>query len=111
VIGALVNNVWSIGADSDQSTVNLFTGQPFINYNLDDGWYLVSAPIITANWEADSDNTWTVPIGGGFGRIFPIGRQPVNVSLQSYYNIAYSDTIGPEWSIRFAFQLLFPKRH
>lgn len=110
VIGALVNNVWSIGADSDQSTVNLFTGQPFINYNLDGGWYLVSAPIITANWEADSDNTWTVPIGGGVGRIFPIGRQPVNVSLQSYYNIESPDTIGPEWSIRLAFQLLFPQR-
>jgi hypothetical protein len=29
-----------------------------------EGWYLVSAPIITANWEADSDDTWTVPVGG-----------------------------------------------
>ncbi len=110
VIGSLLNNVWSIDADSDQTKVNLFTWQPFVNYNLDAGWYLVSAPVITANWEADSDNTWTAPLGGGFGRIFPIGRQPVNLSLQSYYNIEKPDTIGPEWSIRLAFQLLFPKR-
>ena len=44
--------------------------QPFVNYNMADGWYLVSAPIITANWEADSDDRWTVPLGGGFGKIF-----------------------------------------
>ena len=110
VIGSLFNNIWSINADSDQTKVNLFTWQPFVNYNLDGGWYLVSAPVITANWEADSDNTWTVPIGGGFGRIFRIGKQPVNISLQSFYNIEKPDNIGPEWSIRFAFQLLFPKR-
>jgi hypothetical protein len=28
-----------------------------------DGWYLVSSPIIAANWEADSDDTWAVPLG------------------------------------------------
>ncbi len=108
VIGSLFNNIWSINADSDQTRVNLFTWQPFINYNLDGGWYLVSAPIITANWEADSDDTWTIPVGGGFGRIFPIGRQPVNVSLQSFYNVEKPDNIGPEWSVRLTFQLLFP---
>ncbi len=110
VIGSLFNNIWSIDADSDKTKVNLFTWQPFINYNLDGGWYLVSSPIITANWEADSDNTWTIPVGGGFGRIFPIGRQPVNASLQGFYNIEEPDTIGPEWSLRLSFQLLFPKR-
>ena len=49
VIGSLLNNVWSIDADSDQSKVNLFNWQPFVNYNLDGGWYLVSAPVVTAN--------------------------------------------------------------
>jgi hypothetical protein len=110
VIGSLFNNIWSISADSDQTKVNLFTWQPFINYNLDGGWYLVSSPVITANWEADSDNTWTIPIGGGFGRIFRIGKQPVNLALQGFYNIEKPDNIGPEWSIRLSFQLLFPKR-
>jgi hypothetical protein len=41
--------------------------QPFVNYNLPDGWYLSSVPLITANWEASSGNTWTVPVGGGGG--------------------------------------------
>ncbi|MFT5729536.1 MAG: hypothetical protein ACI8PB_003707 [Desulforhopalus sp.] len=37
---------------------------------LSNGWYLTSAPIITANWEADSDNRWTVPFGGDSGKSF-----------------------------------------
>jgi hypothetical protein len=58
--------------------------QPFVNYNLPAGWFLVSAPIITANWAASSDDQWLVPIGGGVGRAFKIGPQPVNVGLQAY---------------------------
>ena len=82
--------------------------QPFVNYNLGDGWYLVSAPIITANWEATSGNVWTVPVGAGFGKVVTIGKQPVNFSLHLYYNVEHP-TIGPEWALRFQVQLLFPK--
>jgi hypothetical protein len=106
VVGSLFSNVWSFSGDSD---VNLFTWQPFVNYNLDDGWYLTSSPLITANWEADSDNTWTVPVGGGIGKIFRIGKQPINASLQSFYNVEEPDDLGPEWSIRFQLQFLFPR--
>jgi len=109
VVGSLFSNIWSFTDDGDEDEVNLFTWQPFVNYNLDDGWYLTSSPLITANWEADSDNTWTVPVGGGFGRIFRIGKQPINASLQSYYNVEEPDDFGPEWSIRVQLQFLFPR--
>ena len=106
VVGSLFSNVWSFTGDSD---VNIFTWQPFVNYNLDGGWYVTTSPLITANWEADSDNTWTVPVGGGFGRVFRVGQQNLNMQLQSFYNIEEPDDIGPEWSIRFQVQFLFPK--
>jgi hypothetical protein len=108
VFGALANNVWSYAGDSDRRSVNAMLVQPFVNYNLDRGWFLVSAPVITADWNAPSDERWTVPLGGGFGRVFPIGRQPVNMSLQAYYNVE-RPTGGPEWSLRFNLQLLFPR--
>jgi hypothetical protein len=79
-----------------------------VNYNMADGWYLSSSPIITANWKADDDNTWTVPLGGGFGKIFRIGNLPINAQLQSFYNVEHPQ-FGPEWSIRFQLQFLFPK--
>ena len=95
--------------DNDGNKVNLFSWQPFINYNLDDGWYLSSSPLITTNWQPDSDNTWTVPLGGGIGRIFRIGKRPVNCSLQGFYNVENPDDLGPAWSIRFTPQFLFPR--
>ena len=52
VIGGLINNLWSFAGDSDREDVNLMTVQPFVNYNFPKGWYVSTAPIITANWEA-----------------------------------------------------------
>lgn len=109
VIGALANNIWSVGGSGDQD-VNFFFTQAFANYNLSDGWYLVSAPIITSNWEASDGNKWTVPVGGGVGKIFRIGKlPPMNVNIQGYYNAVRPDVVGPV-SMRFQFQLMFPKR-
>ena len=34
--------------------------------------------IRAADWEMDSDNRWTVLFGGGVGKIFRIGDQPLN---------------------------------
>jgi hypothetical protein len=109
VIGTLLNNVWSVGGSGDRD-VNFFTWQYFINYNLPNGWYLSSAPIMTANWEADDDNTWTVPVGGGFGKIFRIGRlPPMNAQVQGFYNVVRPRFVG-EWSLRLQLQLMFPRR-
>lgn len=107
VIGSLFSNVWSFAGSGDQD-INLFTWQYFINYNLPKGWYLVSAPIITANWEAESGDRWTVPFGGGFGKIFRIGKQPMNAQLQAFYNVE-KPAYGADWQLRIQLQFLFPK--
>jgi hypothetical protein len=108
VIGVLAQNVWSYCGDHDRNYVNQMLVQPFINFNLPDGWYLTTSPIITADWHADSDERWTVPVGGGVGRLFKIGKLPVNMQLASYYNVVHP-TFGPEWTVRFQVQFLFPK--
>ncbi len=107
VIGTLVRQLWSFAGDDDRQDVSQLLIQPFANYNMAGGWFLTSAPIITANWEASSDDTWLVPLGGG-GRVFKIGPQPVNMSLQAYYNVE-KPHFGPDWSLRFTVALLFPK--
>ncbi|QVL53800.1 MAG: transporter [Cyanobium sp. M30B3] len=107
VAGGLVNQIWSVAGDSNRRSLSQFLVQPFVNYNLPNGWYLVSSPIITANWQASSDR-WLVPIGGGFGRVFRVGSQPVNASLQAYANVAKPDLFG-DVTIRAQIQLLFPR--
>ena len=109
VVGVLASNVWSVGGDENLGDVNLMTIQYFINYNFPSGWYLTSAPIITANWEADAGNKWTVPFGGGFGKIFRLGSQPFNANTQAFYNVATPDDVGADWQLRFQLQALFPR--
>jgi hypothetical protein len=105
VFGALVNNQWSF-AGSGNRDVNQLLIQPFLNYNLPNGWYLNSVPIITADWEAGSDR-WTLPLGGGFGKVVKIGKLPINIQLGAYYNVDKPNDAA-DWQLRFQFQFLFP---
>lgn len=107
-IGALLNNVWSVAGPSNRSAVNQMTFQYFINYNLDKGWYLSSSPILTANWKGSNGNVWVVPVGGGVGRVFRLGLQPVNVTAQFYGN-AVRPSFGSPWGMRLQIAFLFPK--
>src|SRR5277367_3608633 len=109
-IGFLANNVWSVAGHSnlDKLAVNQFLLQWFVNYNMAKGWYLTTSPIITANWRAPSGDVWTVPFGGGVGRIMKLGFQPVNITAQFYANPTRPANTSP-WGMRLQFVLLFPK--
>lgn len=107
VYGVLVNNAWSVGGGHDPSYNNGLI-QPFLNYNFPGGTYLTSSPVITANWKADGSQRWTVPIGGGLGHIFHLGKLPVNAQLGAYYNVARPD-YAANWQVRAQVQLMFLK--
>src|SRR6266542_3381127 len=106
VVGVLANNVW---AGSGSQRLNQMTLNPFVDYNLPGGWYLVSSDVITADWRAKSSDRWLVPLGGGVGRVFKIGSQPVNVRTQALYNVVRPD-YAPSWQLQFQIQFLFPNK-
>lgn len=108
-LGILANNVWSYAGNSDRADVNRMLINLFVVRQLGDGWYLNSAPIITANWKAEPDQRWIVPLGLGGGKMMFIGgKLPLNVQSQLYYNVVRPD-FGPEWQWRFQAQILLPK--
>ena len=104
-IGALINNVWSVAGSDNRPAVNQMLLQYFVNYNLKKGWYLSSSPILTANWKASDSNVWTVPLGGGVGRITKLGFQPVNITAQFYGNAVHPAGASP-WGMRLQIALL-----
>ncbi len=105
IAGALVNNVW---AGSGPRRVNQLTFNPFVYYNFSRGWYLISSPVMTEQWAAKSGNRLTVPLGGGFGRLFRIDRLPANARMQVFRNAVRPDfTAG--WTAQFQIQFLFPR--
>lgn len=109
VIGALAKNEWSVAGDSDTPNTNAFLLQYFVNYNFEfqRGFYFTSAPIVTADWQADSGSRWVVPLGGGFGQILRLGAQPINIQTQAFWNAERPDG-GADWQLRLQLQFLFP---
>jgi hypothetical protein len=107
-IGGLVNNVWSVAGSGGRPSVNQMLFQYFLNYNMKKGYYVTLSPIITADWTASSGNQWTVPVGGGLGRIMKLGFQPVNITAQFYGNAAHPEG-GSSWGMRLQIALLYPK--
>ena len=105
VIGAVINNIRTFG-DADE---NVFFTNLFVNYNFPK-WYLTSAPIITADWNAEKDQRWLVPVGAGLGKVVKLGgKLPLNMSAHAYYNVIKPDGAG-EWQTRFQLQFMFPTK-
>ena len=108
-IGALINNVWSFAGDSDRGDVNRMLLNAFVTRQLGNGWYVNSAPIITVDWEADSGDQLTLPLGAGGGKVIMLGgKLPLNVQTGLYYNVVKPD-FGPEMQWRLQVQFLIPK--
>jgi hypothetical protein len=119
LFGSLVNNVWTGGAgkqghqDPIYPTVlhslNQMTLNPFVYYNMKAGWYFVSSLIMTADWAAKPGNRWTVPVGGGAGRLFKLGPQIFNARMQFWKDVQ-QPTGGQSWTMQTQVQLIFPHK-
>lgn len=108
VAGALVNNAFSLGGTSGRggTRYSLFTFNPFFNYNLGNGWFVGTVPIITANWLSGGEK-WTLPVGAQVGRLIKIGgKLPVNLAVGAYYN-ALRPQFGSTWQLRTQVAIIF----
>ena len=107
-VGCLVNNAWSFAGNSDRPDVNHMLLNAFVVRQLGNGWCVMSAPIITADWTADSEDRWIVPLGAGAGKLVMLGgKLPLNLQTQLYYNVVRPD-FGPEWQWRVQAQIMLP---
>jgi hypothetical protein len=113
VTGVLINQAWSFADASGGSSrpdVSQMGIQPFFNYNFKNhpGWFAYTNPVITANWKASSGNRWNIPLGGGFGKTFKIGKQHMQAKVGAFYNVV-KPSGGADWQAQFNLNLLFPK--
>jgi hypothetical protein len=107
VAGVTANHTWSYRSDGDE--LNSFFAQYFITYNFAKGWYVNTAPVITANYAVEGDAQWFVPFGGGGGKIVKWGKQPLNIQLGLYHNAVTPGGGSASWQFRTQIVLLFPK--
>ena len=86
--GGLVNNAWSFAGNSDSDNVNHMMLNVFLVRQLGKGWYVNSAPIITADWTADPDDRWIVPLGAGGGKLVMLGGKLPLLREIFYFHIS-----------------------
>jgi hypothetical protein len=106
--GALASQVWSYAGDGSRPGVSQLYLQPFGSYTTAKATTFNLSSETTANWNASSGNTWTVPIIVQVSQLLRLGRRPISVGL-AYGNYVESPDGGPNWKLRASLTLLFPK--
>ncbi len=109
IVGALGQHWWSYAsADSDRDDVDFTWLNLFYFLNFEDGWQVGGTPVVTADWEADSDNRWSVPIGLGVYKTHFFGKFPIKFGIETQYYPVRPDNLGEEFNIRFVVAPIFP---
>ena len=108
-LGLLASNLWTKTEHQiNGRTEKALTVNPFVYYNLPKGWYFVYSGVTTADWQAPSKDRWTVPLGGGMGRLFKLGSQLINARAQFLNNVE-RPAYAPSWQAQLQIQFLFPR--
>ena len=92
--------------DTTQTTLQVYFG-----YDLGRGWQLISNPVITYDWEADSSNKLNLPLGAGISKTIKIGKIPLRFTAEAQYFVASTDRFGPDWLYKFTVSPIIPSKH
>ena len=97
----IARNEWSVGKSSSRADVNQMWIQYFLFYNLPKLFYLVYEPIVTVNWERQSGDRATLPVGIGWGRHLRLPKRPrlaMTTRYSGFYNALRTDQ-GAKWQL------------
>ena len=99
----IVGNHWG-----NSGNFNTMTLQPMFFYTLSPGVSLAYNAVISADWEASSDNRWTVPLGLSYNKTWDMGEgHGFDFMIGPYYNVVRPDGAA-RWQLRFGLNWLFP---
>ena len=103
--GALVNHIWSYAGWGNRE-VNATFLQPFFAYSTKTFTTFGINTESAYDWQA---RQWSVPINFQITQLLKVGNQPISVQL-GYRYYAEGPKGGPDWGLRFAVTLLFPRK-
>lgn len=104
--GALANHIWSFAGEYDRDDVNATFLQPFGSYTTRTYTTFGLNTESTYDWH---HGQWTVPLNAFVTQLLKIAGQPISFSAGGRY-YAEAPSGGPDWGLRFAVTLLFPKK-
>ena len=108
-IGVFPQQWWSIGGQHCRPDTNQMNLQPIATIFFGEGWSLGYSGNILADWNAPSEDVWTVPVGLGLGKVVKFGRLPVKIQLAVQYMPVHPRISGQEWNVQVLITPVLPK--
>ena len=87
---------WDTGDDYDYDTTSI---QTFLMLTPGGGWAIGTQPIMTYDWEARSDDRWTIPLNLFVSKTVMFGKVPFKFDLDLNYYVEQPDAFGPDWMV------------
>jgi hypothetical protein len=111
--GALFSHVVDVDekAGKDTPDTSTTTIEAYFGYGLGNGWQLVSNPVISYDWQADSGNKLALPLGGGVAKTTRIGKMPLRMAAELYNYVESTDRFGPEWLFKLSLTPVLPNKY
>ena len=92
---------WSYSEDGDAEETSHGSILYGFWYNLPNAWAIGTAPTITYNDKADSDNAWNVPVGMMVAKTIMFGKMPIKFQFGVEKSIVRQENFGKDWAVRF----------
>jgi hypothetical protein len=108
MIAAFGQQWWSFAGESDRDHTNQLSLLPLIYRFWGDGWSVGYSGNILADWSADSDEQWTIPLGLSVAKVVWFGKLPVQVQVGGQYFVE-RPTGGPEWNFQIQLTPVIPR--
>ncbi len=93
-----------VGDTNGRPRASLGAFQPFVFYQLGQGWYTGGAPIWTYNFQ---NNDYSVPLGIRIGKVFKRNTTVFNVFVEPQWSVHDSGTGLPKQQVFFAVNMQF----
>lgn len=106
--GVMVQNWWSYAGDNNAPDTSQTDIQYVIRYSLPDAWSIGMGPTVSIDWEADSDDQVTLPVGLGLTKTVRIGNMPVKFRGEVQYSVIKPDNYGSDWTFVFRMAPVIP---
>jgi hypothetical protein len=108
--GALVNHLWSYAdtGNANRTDVNQTFLQPFLSYTTKTAVSITLSSEATGNWEATTDENWTVPLLFNVSKVTRLGPFPFSLGAGIGVFVAKPDD-GPEWKLRMTGTIILPR--
>lgn len=97
-VGVLASQQWNVGDYGSNKEDYSTTALNYIYaFSLGDGMQVSAAPIATYNWEAESGDRWTVPVGVGLYKTVVMGGMPWKLGIEVQKYVVKPDAFAADW--------------